>query len=115
MVISNVRTAAWSTLNQRVKFKREKAAYIKNNRTVTEMEMSRALWGSSENTRLTSPKCKLKNKQGDTHTAAGRAVRPEDSRSSSNSNLLLIFLWVFSNRKYWKSWRSNTDSVPNAS
>lgn len=62
MVISNVRTAAWSTLNQRVRFKREKAAYIKNNRTVTEMEMSRALWGSSENTRLTSPKCKLKNK-----------------------------------------------------
>lgn len=45
MVIPNVRTAAWSTLNQRVRFKREKAAYIKNNRTVTEMEMSRALWG----------------------------------------------------------------------
>ena len=44
MVISNVRTAAWSTLNQRVRFKREKAAYIKN-RTVIEMEMSRALWG----------------------------------------------------------------------
>ena len=45
MVIPNVRTAAWGTLNQRVRFKREKAAYIKNNRTVTEMEMSRALWG----------------------------------------------------------------------
>ena len=45
MVIPNVRTAAWSTLNQRVRFKREKAAYIKNNRTVIETEMSRALWG----------------------------------------------------------------------
>lgn len=45
-------------------------------------------------------KCKLKNKQGDTQTAAGQSSEAW-LHSASNSNLLLIFLWVFSS-KYWK-------------
>ena len=47
MVIPNVRTAAWSALKQRLRFRKGEAGYIKkkNNRTVIEMEMSRAFVG----------------------------------------------------------------------
>ena len=41
---------------------------------------------------LLSVKCKLKNKQGDADAMVGGAGRPKDSRSASNSNLLLTFL-----------------------
>ena len=47
MVIPNVRTAAWSALKQRLRFRKGEEGYIKkkNNRTVIEMEMSRAFVG----------------------------------------------------------------------
>lgn len=49
MVIPNVRTASGGSLKGRVEFRKEEAGYIskiKNNRTVIEMEMSRAfVWG----------------------------------------------------------------------